>query len=66
MMKNAFYFNLKALTIVKITKFLSWLFDHVEKRLDLRDKVNFKMYDITIWETNNYNAHVAQYFKKLR
>ena len=66
MMKNAFYFNLKALTVVKITKFLSWLFDHVEKRLDLRDKVNFKMYDITIWETNNYNAHVAQYFKKLR
>ena len=66
MMKNAFYFNLKALTVVKITKFLSWLFDHVEKRLDLRDKVNFKMYDITIWETNNYNAHVAQYLKKLR
>ena len=66
MMKNAFYFNLKALTVVKITKFLSWLFDHLEKRLDLRDKVNFKMYDIKIWETNNYNAHVAQYLKKLR
>ena len=53
MMKNAFYFNLKALTVVKITKFLSWLFDHVEKRLDLRDKINFEMYYLITWETNN-------------
>ena len=31
MMKNAFYFTLKALFILKIFKFLSWLFRHVEK-----------------------------------
>ena len=30
-MKNAFYFSLKALFILKIFKFLSQLFDHVEK-----------------------------------
>ena len=30
-MKNAFYFNLKALSILKLFKFLSWLFNHVEK-----------------------------------
>ena len=29
--KNAFYFILKALFILKIFKFLSWLFGHVEK-----------------------------------
>ena len=34
MMKNAFYFTLKAFFILKIFKFLSWLFGHVEKRLD--------------------------------
>ena len=34
MVKNAFYFTLKALFVVKIFKFLSWVFDHVEKRLD--------------------------------
>ena len=34
MMKNAFYFALKALFVLKIFKFLSWLFGHVEKRLD--------------------------------
>ena len=31
MMKNAFYFILKALFVPKIFKFLSWIFDHVEK-----------------------------------
>ena len=31
MMKNAFYFILKGLFVLKIFKFLSWLFTHVEK-----------------------------------
>ena len=26
-------------------------------------KANFKNYDVTDWETNNYNAHIAQYLK---
>ena len=33
-MKNAFYITWKALFILKIFKFLSWLLGHVEKRLD--------------------------------
>ena len=24
---------------------------------------NFKIYDVTDWETNNYNTHFAQYLK---
>ena len=35
-----------------IFKCLSWLFNHVEKYLDLKDKVNFKICDITTWEAN--------------
>ena len=31
MMKNDFYFILKALVILKIFKFLSWRFGHAEK-----------------------------------
>ena len=31
LIKNAFYFTLKALFVLKIFKFLSWLFGHVEK-----------------------------------
>ena len=34
MMKIAFYFTLKALFVLKIFKFLSYLFVHVEKRTD--------------------------------
>ena len=29
-------------------------------------KVNFKTYDVTIWITNNYNTHIAQYLTKWR
>ena len=34
MMKSAFYFILKALSVLKIFNFLSWLFGHAKKRLD--------------------------------
>ena len=64
MMKNAFYFSIKALFVLKIFKFLSWLFGHVEKRLDLKDQVNFEIYDVTAWLKNNCNTHIAQYLKK--
>ena len=60
-MKNAFYFILKALFVLKILKFLSWLFGHVEKRLDQKNKINFKIYDFTAWLTNNYSPYIAQY-----
>ena len=33
-MKNAFYITLKALFVLKVLKFLSGLFGHVEKRLE--------------------------------
>ena len=33
-MKNDFYFTLKAFFILKIFKFLTWLFARVQKRLD--------------------------------
>ena len=42
--KNSFYFTSKALSFLKIFKFLSWLFGHVAKRLDKKDKVNFKFF----------------------
>ena len=48
MMKNAFYFTSKALFVLKIFKFLSKLFGHVLKQLDLKDKVNFRFYDVAV------------------
>ena len=45
MMKNAFYFTSKVLFILKIFRFLSWLFGHVAKRLDRKIRLisNFMM-----------------------
>ena len=40
-MKNDFYFILKALLVLKIFKFLSWLFGHVEKRLPQKNFERF-------------------------
>ena len=37
LMKNGFYFILKALFVLKIWKFLSWFFVHVKKRLDWKE-----------------------------
>ena len=62
-MKNAFHSMSKALFVLKVFNFLSWLFGHVEKRLDKKSKVYFKIYDVTDGKTNNYNTHVAQYPK---
>ena len=59
MMKNAFYSSSKAYFIFKILKFFSWLFGHVGKQLDQKDKVNFKFYDVTTWLTNNCNPHIG-------
>ena len=64
MMRNAFYFTSKAIFVLKIFTFLSWLFGHVWKRLHLKDKVNFKFYDVKTWLANNCNTHIAQYLKK--
>ena len=60
-MKNAFYFTLKALFVLKIFKFLSRFFSHVEKQLDEKDKVNLNIYDVTTCLTYSYNTHIAQY-----
>ena len=53
-MKNVFYLLLKALFVIEILQILSWLFGYVEKRRDNKAKVNFKIYDVTDWTTNNY------------
>ena len=65
LMKNAFYFILKAFFVLKIFKFLPWIFGHVEKTAWLENgKVNFKIYVDTAWLMNSYNTHIVYYFTK--
>ena len=60
-MKNAFYLTLKSPFVLKMFKFLSWHFNYVEGQLDYKYKVNFKIYDFSIWKVNNQNALIAEY-----
>ena len=64
MLKNAFYFTLKALLVLKIINFLSSLFGHVRKQLDQKNKVNFKIYDVTTRLANSYSTHIDEYLTK--
>ena len=65
MMKTDFYFTVKALFVLEIFQFLLGIFDHVGKWRDQKAKINFKTYDVKKWITNNYNTHLARYFKAI-
>ena len=41
-------------------KWFSWLFGYAEKGLDKKAMINFKIYEVTDWATNNYNTHITQ------
>ena len=58
MMNNAFCFMLEALSILRYLDFCPdcWL---CRKRLDEKAKVNFKIYDVTVWITYNYNTYIV-------
>ena len=56
MVKNAIYFILKALFILKIFKKACR-----KNGLIRKVKLNFEIYDVTAWLTRNYNTHIAQY-----
>ena len=64
MMKNAFYLTSKAIFILKIFKFFSWLFGYVAKRLDKKDMFEFKFNDITACLANNFDTRIPQYLEK--
>ena len=57
--EKCFYLTVKALFVLKIFKFcLDFLF--ICNNCMTR-KVNFKIHDVTTWEINNCNTHIAQY-----
>ena len=66
MMKNAFYLMLKPFFVLGIIMFLFSLFGDVEKQLDKKAKLNFKIFDVTDWTINNYNTYIVQYFNATR
>ena len=65
MIKDVFYFTLKALfVLLRCLNFCPDFFGLVQKQPDKKTKINFKICDIKNWKTNNYNIHFTQYLKK--
>ena len=60
-MKNALYFTSKALFILKIFKVFVLTF--CQNGL-VKNKVNFKFYDVKAWLANNCNIDIAQNLEK--
>ena len=57
-------FHLKDLFVLKIFKILSWLFYRVEKTAwKLKDKVNFKIYDVIAWLKTAIYCPISQEVK---
>ena len=59
-MKNIFYFMLKALFVHKILIMTFVLTFWIDKK----GMVNLKVYDVTDWTINSSNTHIVQYLKK--
>ena len=53
MMKNAFYFILKAFCSLDNLSFCLDFLGMQKKRLDQKDKINFEIYDVTAWLAMN-------------
>ena len=62
-MKNAIYFTFKALSVLKVFKFLSWLFGHVENGLIRKIRLISKFMTSQPGK-ETIAIHIAQYFKK--
>ena len=54
---------LKAFFVLEIFACFSWLFGFLEKPLDKKAKVNFKIYDVLDWTANSYSTHITHYLK---
>ena len=62
MMKNAFYFMLRALLVPKYLNYCPNVF--VRQKKDPIKKVTLRIYKVTEWEVNNCNTHIAQHLNK--
>ena len=55
-----FISSAKLLSFSRYLNFVLTFWSYRKKRLEKKDKVNFKTYDATAWLKNNYNTHIAQ------
>ena len=58
------FISLKTLFALEIFIFSFSILRYIEKWLDKKAMVNFKIHGVKNWATNNYNTYTAQYIKK--
>ena len=63
-MNNAFISSQKLFPFLRYRHLCPISFVYIGKRLDKKVKVNFKIYDVTSWNTNNCSKHITRYLKK--
>ena len=62
---NMFFISSEMLfCFLRYLQFCSDFFCYIGKQLDKKTKVNLKIYDVTNWNTSNYNKHITRYLKK--
>ena len=59
-----FISSYKSFSFLRNLNFYPDFFGHVEKQLDKKAKVNFKICDVINWEKIIYNTRIAQCLKK--
>ena len=58
--------SLSLFSFLRYLHFCPDFFGYVGKRLDQKTKVDFKIYDATNWNTNNYNKTIATLSQKVK
>ena len=58
-----FILSKKLFSFLWYSNTFSDFFGSAEKRLDQKDEVNFKIYDLINYETNTSSIRIAQYLK---
>ena len=61
-----FSITLKALLFSRYLNVCSDFLGHVEKQLYKKAKLDFKIYNVINWETNNYNTHISHISREVR
>ena len=59
MITDAFYQLKKLFSFIKHLNFCLDVFTLVGRSPNKKARKNFKIYDVTTWETNNYNTYIA-------
>ena len=55
-----FILSWKLYLFLRYLHFCPYFFGYVGERQDKKAKVNFKIYDFTNWNINNFNKHIAK------